>query len=71
MVRLWRRIATMDNKNVCTYDYWKDIIDELDTCPALTGNSANFIISLKENQPRTLSIAQVKWLNDLQERYLA
>lgn len=52
------------------YDDWADIIDELDAHAELKYKDQDFIISLKEDKPRHLSPKQIKWLEDLKERYL-
>lgn len=53
------------------FDDWADIILELDVNANLSHKDQDFIISLVEEKPRYLSPKQVKWIEDLKERYLA
>ena len=62
----------MEGAHIYSYEYWSDIIDELDHYHGLLPDqSPEFIEGLLEKKPRILSIGQVKWLQDLQKRYLA
>jgi hypothetical protein len=64
------RRSNMVDFSYYTYEKWKDIIGELDAHANLDKKSQDFIISLVEKTPKYLSVAQVKWIEDLKERYL-
>lgn len=56
--------------DIVRYEDYADLIAELDAHPNLDRKTQDFIIDLLEKKPRFLSPAQVKWLDDLEERYL-
>lgn len=62
----------MKGAHIYSYEYWTDIITELDNYDGLLpGKAPEFIGGLIEKKPRILSVKEVKWLQDLKDKYLA